>query len=195
MNKQDFFYTNLPQYIFKNIFLYILLSKLLQFIKPLGFCLNKIEIFLKLTCHQMDSLLFSLFFLNRVGHLSAYFRVKNIDPHCCPFLYHQSQELNKEKIFYIYTNILFCLKICFTNHCITLLKRIFFKYFFVRIRTPIIDPSWPQNIMVWTHLKSTRYKKFHSKFVLYQLHSSREKHFFGEKKFHHISFIFVLLSL
>lgn len=53
MNKQDFFILTCLN-IFKDIFLYILLSKLLQFIKPLGFCLNKIEIFLKLTCHQMD---------------------------------------------------------------------------------------------------------------------------------------------
>lgn len=45
MNKQDLLYTNLPQYKFKNSFLYMLLFKLLQFIKPLEFCLNKLEIF------------------------------------------------------------------------------------------------------------------------------------------------------
>lgn len=102
-------------------------------------------------------------------------------PHCCPFLYHQSQELNKEKIFYIYTNILFCLKICFTNHCITLLKRIFFKYFFVRIRTPIIDPSWPQNIMVWTHLNLHDIRNFIQN-LYYTNYIVQEKNTFWGKK-------------
>lgn len=102
-------------------------------------------------------------------------------PHCCPFLYHQSQELNKENIFYIYTNILFCLKICFTNHCITLLKRIFFKYFFVRIRTPIIDPSWPQNIMVWTHLNLLDIRNFIQN-LYYTNYIVQEKNTFLGKK-------------
>lgn len=125
MNKQDLLYTNLPQYKFKNIFLYMLLFKLLQFIKPLEFCLNKLN--LKFSKNQLATnctIYCFPYFSNRVDTCQHISKQIKLILHPCPFLYHFCQELNKKKKLLHW----FWLKINSINHCITLLKIIFSKY-------------------------------------------------------------------
>lgn len=116
-------------------------------------------------------------------------------PIVAPFYTIRVKSWTREKSFISIQIYYFAWKFVSQIYCITLLKRIFFKILLCKNKNPNNWPFLASKHHGLNTLKSTRYKKFHSKFVLYQLHSSREKHFFGEKKFHHISFIFVLLSL